>query len=129
MPPSPGSYGQSGFPTAQMPNGQRILLQTDAEGRLLVAPQETAAGATPVYDIAAATVVKNTPGQLLGISVITAGTTTGTANDSATEAGVAIGNQFFTIPDVAGFYPVNWPCAAGIVIVPGTGQVVACVYE
>lgn len=123
------SYGQSGFPTAQIPSGERILLQADAEGRLLVAPQETAAGATPVYDIAAATVVKDAPGQLLGISVITAGSTAGTANDCATTGAAAIGNQLFAIPDTVGFYPVNWACATGIVLVPGTGQVLACVYE
>ena len=87
-------------------------------------------GINTKYNISAATVVKATAGQLVTISVITAGSTVGTANDSATTAGAAIGNQIAAIPNTAGSIQlVNWKCANGITIVPGTGQVIAVSYN
>ena len=72
-----------------------------------------------------ATIVRTTPGMIRRISVLTAGSTTGTINDCATTAAVNITNQFFTIPNIIGIYALEWPAQVGVVITPGTGQVIA----
>jgi hypothetical protein len=77
------------------------------------------------YNITAPTVVKASTGRLARISVIVAGSAVGTANDCATTGAAAVGNQIAVIPNAAGVIMVEWPCSAGIVIVPGTGQTVA----
>lgn len=80
-------------------------------------------------DISAATVVKATSGVIVMVNVITAGTGAGTVNDVATTGGAAVTNQVATIPDVVGSYAVNMPCATGIVVVPGSGQVVSVSFD
>ncbi len=80
-------------------------------------------------DISAATVVKATSGVIVTVNVITAGTTVGTVNDVATTGGAAITNQVAPIPNTVGTYAVNMPCATGIVVVPGSGQVVAVSFD
>jgi hypothetical protein len=86
------------------------------------------AGANATYNISAATVVKASAGRLFKISVIVAGAA-GTVNDVATTGGAAIGNQISVIPAANGVFDFNWPCATGIVIVPGAGQVVAVTWQ
>ncbi len=87
-------------------------------------------GSNTQLDISTATVVKAAPGQLVTISVISAGTTVGTANDSLTTAGASIANQIAAIPNTAGsIQQINWKCSNGIVIVPGTGQVISVAYN
>ena len=80
-------------------------------------------------DISAATVVKATSGVVVNVNVITAGTTVGTVNDVATTGGAAVTNQVASLPNVVGSYRVGMPCATGIVIVPGSGQVVAVSFD
>lgn len=78
------------------------------------------------YDITSATALKTTPGTLVTVSVIVAGTTLGTANDAATTGAAAVTNQIAAIPNTAGtVLQLQWPCATGIVLVPGTGQTLA----
>lgn len=79
-------------------------------------------------DITAAVTVKAAPGILQKVSVIVAGSAAGTVNDVATTGGVAVANQFGTIPNTVGTYPFDWPCGTGITIVPGTGQTLAVSY-
>lgn len=79
-------------------------------------------------NITAATVVKAAPGRVGVVSVIVAGSAVGTVNDILTTGAVAVANQIGTIPNVVGTYTFNWPCAVGIVVVPGTGQTVAVSY-
>lgn len=85
-------------------------------------------GSSAQYNITAATVVKATPGRLVRIDVITAGSAAGTANDCATTGAAAVGNQIASIPNTVGSIELDWPCATGIVIVPGTSQVLAVSY-
>lgn len=99
-------------------------IRTDVLGAVQIA-----GGVSSTYNISAATVVKATKGTLMRVSVITAGTTAGTVNDVATTGGAAVGNQIGTIPDTVGTYEFAWPCATGIVVVPGTGQVLAVSYN
>jgi hypothetical protein len=70
-------------------------------------------------------ILKNAPGSVIGISVITAGSTAGGLYDTPALAGAVAGNQIWVIPMTAGYYELEWPCQQGIVIVPGTGQVLA----
>ena len=79
-------------------------------------------------NITAATVVKATPGVLARITVNTAGSAAGTASDCTTTSAVAAANLIFNIPTTAGLYVLEWPCAAGITITPGTGQVISVAY-
>lgn len=73
--------------------------------------------------------VKTGAGVLCKVSVIVAGSAAGTLNDVATVGGAAAANQFGTIPNTVGTYEFDWPCATGIVVVPGTGQTVAVSYS
>lgn len=63
------------------------------------------------------------------VQVLVAGSAAGTVNDTANVAGATVANQVFIIPNVVGTYLVDFPCLAGIVVVPGTGQTVAVSYD
>lgn len=63
------------------------------------------------------------------IQVITAGSTAGSANDCNGTANAAAANQLAAIPNVVGPILVDMPVLVGLVIVPGTGQVVAVSYD
>lgn len=63
------------------------------------------------------------------VSVTTAGTTAGSVNDAATVAAAAAGNLIAAIPNTVGVFLVDFPLLAGLVIVPGTGQVVSVSYD
>jgi|SRR6185437_4014917 len=76
-------------------------------------------------NITAATVVKATPGTLFRVSVNTAGSAAGSAYDASTTSGNIAANLIADIPNTVGIYELEWPCAAGILIVPGTGQVLS----
>lgn len=76
-------------------------------------------------NITAQTVVKASPGKLFTVSVTTAGTTAGTANDAATTGAVAASNLIGSFEAVGLYEFQEWPCANGIVITPGTGQVLS----
>jgi hypothetical protein len=89
--------------------------------------QGSASGFATAYNVAASTVIKAGAGRLVRVSVITAGAV-GTVNDCLTVAAAAIGNQIGVIPAAVGIYYFDWPCATGIVYVPGAAQVVAISY-
>jgi hypothetical protein len=68
--------------------------------------------------------------RVMRVNVLTAGTGSGTVNDSATVAGATAANQVATIPDAIGSYLIDFPLLAGLVIVPGAGgQVVSVSYD
>ena len=91
-------------------------------GVALVAPIE---GSTSTLNISAATVVKAVPGRMVRVNVIVAGSTLGGVHNTTTTGAAAAANQIFAIPNVVGTYVLHWPMTSGIVVVPGTGQVVA----
>lgn len=77
--------------------------------------------------ITTATVIKSSAGRICEIAVISAGTTTGYVYDSAsTSATTAI---MIPIPNVVGVYRVQWPCATGIMIIPGASQTISGSYS
>lgn len=86
-------------------------------------------GNATALDISSATVAKSSPGVLVSVQVITAGSTAGAAYDSTSTSGNTAANQVCAIPNTVGVYPVQMPCASGIVVSPGTGQVVAISYS
>jgi hypothetical protein len=86
-------------------------------------------GAKNKANISVATVVKAAPGSIIAVSVVTAGSTVGTINDCATTAAAASTNQVGVAPNAVGVTPFySFPCTTGIVVVPGTGQVLAVGY-
>jgi hypothetical protein len=106
------------------PGAAYAPLHLDTQGAL----RTTNGGTSQAYNITAATVIKATPGRLVRISVVTAGSAAGTANDCDTTGAAAIGNQIAAIPNAVGTIVLEWPCATGIVVVPGTSQVLAVSY-
>lgn len=106
------------------PAGALVPGTADAQRTQLV----SAGGLTGVKNITAAVAVKATPGRICRVSVIVAGSAAGTVNDVATTGAAAVANQVATIPNTVGNYDIQFPCATGIVIVPGTGQTLAVSY-
>lgn len=88
----------------------------------------TTGGQSQTYNITAATVIKAAPGRVFRVNVQVAGSTTGTVNDCLTTGAAAIANQVAVIPDTVGPLLLEWPCATGIVVVPGTGQTLSVSY-
>ncbi|MBR8141215.1 hypothetical protein KDW46_02430 [Burkholderia vietnamiensis] len=85
-------------------------------------------GALSALNISAADVVKAAPGTLWRVSVTTAGSAAGAAYDASATSGNTAANLIAAIPNTVGIYYLEWPCANGILIVPGTGQVVSVSY-
>lgn len=115
---------------AKNPSGNSVFLSTDADGALLVtAPDSPLVAVRQAhFDITAATTVKTSPGTLLKVNVLVVGTTTGTMNDCATTGAVALANEIAAIPEAVGSYEMDWPCATGITVVPGTGQTLTVLF-
>lgn len=89
-------------------------------------------GAKSVFNLTTASgntrVIKTGAVRAARVSVIVAGSAVGSINDTATVAGVSVSNQLFVIPNTVGIYTLDWPCTAGMVVIPGTGQTVAVTY-
>jgi hypothetical protein len=82
-------------------------------------------GTQSFLNISAATAVKSSKGRIVRVNVTTAGTAAGNIYDRATTTGVAPANLVAAIPNTVGSYEIDFPCANGIVVAPGTGQVVS----
>ena len=78
-------------------------------------------------NISTATVVSTGQGRLASIAVLTAGSAVGAAYDATIST--ATTNKIVTIPNTVGVIVVNIPTNNGIVIAPGTGQVVTVSYS
>ena len=88
-----------------------------------------AGGKKSALFINAPTVVKVGAGIIVTCIVIAAGSGIGTINDCTATAAAVTANQIAPIPETAGPIALNFPCATGIVIVPGTGQQVSVSYD
>ncbi len=89
----------------------------------------TLGGAFSQYDISSTTLIKSASGVLYRVSVTTAGTTTGAIYDTNATGSVGASNLVAVIPEAVGVYEFIWPCQTGIVVVPGTSQVISVAYE
>ena len=79
-------------------------------------------------NITASTVVKATPGTLFRVNVTTAGSAAGAVYDASTTGGNTAANLIAELPNTVGTYELEWPCAAGILVVPGTSQVISVAF-
>ena len=75
------------------------------------------------------TLVKATAGRIAKVNVLVAGgTNTGAVYDRASTTGTGATNLVAVIPDAVGSYIIDFPCANGIVVDPGTGNTVSVSY-
>ena len=79
-------------------------------------------------NVTALTLVKVGVGKVAKVVVLTAGSAPGKISDVATTGGVAAANLIFNIPNTVGIYELDFPIALGLVVTPGTGQVVSISY-
>lgn len=79
-------------------------------------------------NITEATVVKALPGTCFTVSVTTAGSAAGAVYDAATTGGDTAANLLASLPNEVGVYSLSFPCANGILVVPGTAQVVSVAF-
>jgi len=77
--------------------------------------------------ISSATVVKSGTGRLAVVSVTTAGSAAGAIYDGTSATSTS--NIILTIPNTVGAAFVNIPVSNGIVVAPGSGQVVTVSYS
>ena len=80
-------------------------------------------------NVTVATVLKVGSGAVGKVSVLVVGSTVGTINDVATTGAAAAGNLIAPIPMALGVINLEFPFAVGLVIVPGTGQVLSVAYS
>lgn len=80
-------------------------------------------GALSYTDLSTTTLVHSTAGRICNVIVTTAGSATGAIYDSTNTSSPS--NLVYVIPNTVGVYVVNFPINYGIVVVPGTGQVVS----
>lgn len=77
-------------------------------------------------NIGAPLVLKASPGTLFAITLVVGGSTAGAVYDCTSVAAAGQGNEICTIPTTGGpLFLLEWPFQNGIVIIPGTGQLVA----
>jgi hypothetical protein len=85
------------------------------------------AGTSNLTSITAPTVVKSSPGRIVEVSIIVAGSSTGTIYDGATTT--ATTRPIIPMPNIVGVYRVSWPTSYGILVSPGSGQTVSVSYS
>lgn len=92
-------------------------------------PTPVCSGELAAYNITADAVVKAAFGRVVRISVVTAGSASSAVHDCAAVGDAAASNKIATVPTTAGtVMHLDWPCATGIVIKIGSGQVLAVSY-
>lgn len=76
------------------------------------------------------TTLKTSPGNLLTINIVVAGTTPGGVYDAPGNF-PSIFNQIGVLPNTVDGKPIvyDWPCQQGILIVPGAGQIVSVKWD
>ncbi len=84
-------------------------------------------GMATVTGIASANLVKQGPGRICMVSVTAIGSTPGSVYDANLAS--ATTNLLWIIPNTIGEFIVNMPVGYGIVVAPGTGQVVTVSYS
>lgn len=99
-------------------------LVLDANGKSLL----TTGSLTSSLNVTALSLVKVGVGKVAKVVVLTAGSTAGKISDVATTGGVAAANLIFNIPNTVAVYDLDFPIALGLVVTPGTGQVLSISY-
>lgn len=115
--------------TAVNPSGKFVLTQVDASGNLLVG-----AGSLNKLNVTASTVIKASAGRVCKVTVVAAATAgTFGVYDVATTGAAATANALLQYtaawPAVGTVIALDFPCASGIVVNPGTGGQVAVSFD
>lgn len=84
-------------------------------------------GATSATEISSQAVVKSGQGRIARVSVIEPGSSMGFIRDASSVS--STGARVFTIPMSVGVHDVNMPVSNGIVVSPGSGQIVSISYS
>jgi uncharacterized protein with beta-barrel porin domain len=84
-------------------------------------------GAQDAFNISSATLVKQGAGRIAVVSVTTAGSTTGSVYDA--NSATATTGKIYVIQNTVGITVVNMPVSFGIVVAPGSSQVVSISYS
>lgn len=79
--------------------------------------------------ISTSMLIKKGPGRICRVAVTTAGTTVGSVYDAASVSLAVAAELICTIPNTVGIMEIKIPVEDGIVIVPGTGQVMTVSYS
>lgn len=79
---------------------------------------------TSLLNIATGTVVKPAPGILVTFNVTVAGAQ-GAIYDTTTVGAAAAANEIAIIPATVGTYSMQFPFFSGLVVIPGSAQVVS----
>lgn len=90
--------------------------------------QSSNAAITSKLNITTATVVKAASGELVCFNVTVAGAA-GTINDTTTTGAAVAANVIAAIPAVVGSYCGRFPFLSGLVVAPGSAQVVSVSYQ
>ena len=69
------------------------------------------------------------PGRVCVVSIIVAGSSTGTIYDASNTATATSARAIATIPNTVGVFTLNFPVAYGIVVTTGTGMTAAISYS
>lgn len=111
-------------------DGARVPLRADADGNLMVAATSQALPSS-TKNITAATVVKAAPGKVLTVTIVDDGSGGGFVHDADSTGTAAAANAILALPTGSGPLSIeaNFPCSTGIVVVPGTAQVIAIAWE
>lgn len=86
-------------------------------------------GTTAFLGSSAPTLVNTGSGRLVNVYVIAAGSAAGTIHDAASVAAATTGNTLIDTPTTVGLIQANIPYSSGLVIQPGTGQVINITYS
>jgi hypothetical protein len=118
------------FLPTQGPSGKQQYLQEDASGNLFVTNVNE--GELSALNVASATVIKAGSGHVGKLIIQSVGTANGSVNDCLTTAQVNTSNQLIALT-TAGLsamqvIPLTFPFKTGLVVTPGTGQVIAVSY-
>lgn len=84
-------------------------------------------GITNAAGIAATTVVKPSNGRVATVSITTAGSAPGVIYDASNASDTT--RPLYAIPNTIGVVHLNMPAQYGIVVAPGTGQVICVAYS
>ena len=86
-------------------------------------------GMLNALEISSPTLVQLGPSKLADVVVIVAGSTVGYIYDAGTVAAAVTGKRAFVIPNTVGMLQASFPFQNGIVVIPGSGQIVSISYS
>lgn len=86
-------------------------------------------GQASLEGLTATALIKKGRGRIARVAVTTAGTTVGSVYDAASTSLATTATLLVTIPNTVGIVDVSMPYESGLVITPGSGQVLSVSYS